>query len=156
MKKNQWISNFWKFRSDRLILTIGDSPIGLRLPLHSLPFVPEAEEETFAKRNPFQQTGELPTMEYRFVDLTSEEINPSKASSEAFENDPTGLVRHAICAESREGKLHVFLPPISHIEHFLELVGRIGNVAKQLDTPHLVGDLHAAGPHTTNEWGSRY
>ena len=134
-KKNQWISNFWKFRSDRLILTIGDSPIGLRLPLHSLPSVPGVEEETFSKRDPFQQTGEFPTMEYRFVDLTSVGAKASEARSKSFENDPTGLVRHALCAESREGKLHLFLPPVSHIEHFLELVGRIGNVAKQLDTP---------------------
>ncbi|MBT4047970.1 MAG: transglutaminase family protein [Nitrospina sp.] len=132
-KKNQWISNLWKFRSGRLILAIGDSPIGLRLPLHSLPHVPEAEEETFAKRDPFQQMGELQTMEYRFADLTPEQAKA--ASSKSFEKDSTGLVRHALCAESREGKLHLFLPPISHIEHFLELVGHIENVAKHLGIP---------------------
>ncbi len=134
-KKNQWISNFWKFRSGHLILAIGDSPIGLRLPLHSLPFVPGTEEETFAKRNPFQQVDELPNMEYRFVDLTPDEAKASKTTSKSFENDPTGLIRHALCTESREGKLHLFLPPVSRIEHFMELVRHIKNVAKQLDTP---------------------
>ncbi len=45
LKDDTWESCAWHFRSEQMFLIPGDSPIGLRLPLESLPWVePEAEE----------------------------------------------------------------------------------------------------------------
>ncbi len=40
-----WRSAAWTFRRSRLTLIPGDSPLGLRLPLHSLPWIAEEERE---------------------------------------------------------------------------------------------------------------
>lgn len=52
------------------------------------------------------------------------------------ENNP--LVRTALCVESREGKLHVFLPPTDRLESFLELVTAIENTASKLQKPVII------------------
>ncbi|MGA7982394.1 MAG: transglutaminase family protein, partial [Chromatiaceae bacterium] len=49
-----WISGRWAFRDGNLFLIPGDSPMGLRLPLDALPYVPEAGLETEPERNPFE------------------------------------------------------------------------------------------------------
>jgi uncharacterized protein (DUF2126 family) len=43
---SHWKSSAWTFRRGRLYLLPGDSPMGLRLPLDSLPWVAMAERET--------------------------------------------------------------------------------------------------------------
>ncbi len=55
----RWQSGKWFFRGDTMFLIPGDSPIGLRLPLESLPWVDpetieyEVEPDPFAPRPPF-------------------------------------------------------------------------------------------------------
>src|SRR5262249_44086448 len=55
-----WISEVWKSRRGRLFLAPGDSPIGFRLPLHSLPYLPPAEYPHLLPADPFALRGELP------------------------------------------------------------------------------------------------
>src|SRR5690606_18640729 len=52
-----WYSSQWQTRTERVILIPGDSPIGLRLPLNSLPSV--MEEEVEPQRDPFEERDEL-------------------------------------------------------------------------------------------------
>ena len=42
-----WRSGLWKFRQDRMYLLPGDSPMGYRLPLDSLPWVRPEEREAW-------------------------------------------------------------------------------------------------------------
>jgi uncharacterized protein (DUF2126 family) len=55
------------------------------------------------------------------------------------------LVRTALCVESRGGALHVFLPPLRTLEHFLELITAIEQTAASLRTPVVIEGYHP--PH---------
>ena len=130
-RRKQWISNQWKFKSPHLVLLTGDSPIVLRLPLASLPFPEEAKEEVCPERSAFEGKQPLPS----HAAIKSKIGKKSKANDDSFKQDPNGLIHTALCAEVRAGVLHLFLPPITWVEHFLELIATIEHVAKQLNTP---------------------
>jgi uncharacterized protein (DUF2126 family)/transglutaminase-like putative cysteine protease len=63
----QWTSGRWFLRSERMYLLPGDSPMGLRLPLDSLPWALEedrpfvAEQDPFAPRDPLAPRAALST-----------------------------------------------------------------------------------------------
>ena len=48
---------------------------------------------------------------------------------------PNYFVRTALCAEVRDGKLHLFLPPLESAEAFLDLLSSIEATAKELNIP---------------------
>jgi uncharacterized protein (DUF2126 family) len=48
------------------------------------------------------------------------------------------IVRRAMCFEPREGRLHLFLPPLQSAEEFLELSQAIEEVAKALQIPVVI------------------
>ena len=54
-----WKSGKWTFRDGRLFLIPGDSPMGFRLPLDSLPYLPESELDQVPERNPFEPVAPL-------------------------------------------------------------------------------------------------
>ncbi len=126
-----WISNRWQFNTSTLTLGIGDSPIGLRLPLKSLPDIPEKDNEYIAERNSLEQVDPLPS----YAELTQQLSLTKQITDDAFSKDPNGLIHSACCVEIRQGTIHLFLPPTIFIEHFLILIHTIEAVAKQLDTP---------------------
>ncbi|MEJ0048450.1 MAG: transglutaminase family protein [Rhodospirillales bacterium] len=49
--------------------------------------------------------------------------------------EPRDIVRTALCVEAREGRLHVFLPPLTRIEDFIELVAAIERAAAATGLP---------------------
>ncbi|MFA6014491.1 MAG: transglutaminase family protein [Gallionellaceae bacterium] len=118
-------SSAWPLRREHLYLISGDSPLGLRLPLASLPWVsPDKKEEEFA-RDPFSATEALTDT------LTSKEkIQSPKASY-----DPHEIIHTALCVEVRSGVLCVFLPPVPLLEDFIYLIKRIEAVAQALNIP---------------------
>jgi uncharacterized protein (DUF2126 family)/transglutaminase-like putative cysteine protease len=130
-RRSCWISNAWSFRSPHLILLAGDSPVGLRLPLGSLPFVQESKEEICPPRSAFDVQDPFPTM--ASLDTTIATWQSRKTIP--FRDDPNGLIQTAICAEVRKGVLHLFLPPMAWAEHFLELIRAVEQVADKLKTP---------------------
>ena len=132
-KHQQWISNRWQFKSGHLILAVGDSPVGLRLPLGSLPFVATAQDEIFPERTAIEQVGHIPTRETLIEQSQIRKNNVHETP--IFEHDTNGHIKSAICAESRNGVLHLFLPPISYIEHYLDLITMIEETARKLDIP---------------------
>ncbi|WP_339651182.1 transglutaminase family protein [uncultured Maribacter sp.] len=128
VKKNgRWITNRWEFRGKHLLLTPGNSSIGLRLPLDSLPKNPEIPSEPTAEPELFEKRPELPAYG---IDLKRRKRSKSQKRDK---NQP--FVRTAICAEVREDKLYLYLPPLDSAEDFLDLVASIEATAKKLNAP---------------------
>jgi uncharacterized protein (DUF2126 family)/transglutaminase-like putative cysteine protease len=55
-----WTTGPWFFRDERMYLMPGDSPMGLRLPLDSLPWVSEADFPYLVEQDPTVARGNLP------------------------------------------------------------------------------------------------
>lgn len=118
---NNWITCHWEFRKQHLFLMPGNSPIGLRLPLKSLIEKPKKEADPYIEQDLFIEREGL-------RDYIKSLPKDDKTVSEKF-------VRTAICAEVREDKLYLFLPPISEMERYIDLISCIESTAEELNTP---------------------
>ena len=124
---NGFRSSPWPLKREHLYLIAGDSPLGLRLPLASLPWVlPEDKEEAFG-RDPFDATQEAPA--------AKASSKKSKAAISKEKYDPREVVHTALCAEVRKGVLCVFLPPVPLLEDFIVLLDAIEATAAALRLP---------------------
>ena len=123
-----FLSSPWPLRREHLYLVPGDSPMGLRLPLASLPVVaPEDQEEAFA-RDPFDEIGALHV-------LPKVRSAPKSLKTVKAEYAPHEIVHTALCVEVREGVLHVFLPPVPLLEDFVDLLDAVEKTAAALALP---------------------
>jgi uncharacterized protein (DUF2126 family)/transglutaminase-like putative cysteine protease len=122
-----WESGTWSLREGELFLIPGDSPIGFRLPLDSLPWASEKaidatpEPDPFAPRQPLRKRSTLPEGQGRVV----EQPTPVPGREEP------GVVRTALCVEARGGLLHIFLPPLTEAGDWLDLVAAIEATAAE-------------------------
>ena len=57
---SEWVSGAWFFRPERMYLVPGDSPMGLRLPLDSIPWVKESEYPHLHEQDPMDERSPLP------------------------------------------------------------------------------------------------
>lgn len=130
-RRRCWISNRWQFKSRHMMLLTGDSPVGLRLPLGCLPVPKESKDEICPERSTFESTEPL----LPHTSLKQRVSGPAKTDDKVFREDPNGLIHTALCAEVRGGLLHLFLPPVAWVEHFLELIVAVESVAATLQTP---------------------
>lgn len=140
----RWKSGPWFLRGERLYLTPGDSAMGYRLPLDSLPWVSKADYPYLHEVDPFEVRSELPsiiTLRHQQVDAVVEAA-PSKFVSAA------GLTRTALCVEVRNPNrangpalefsaeqsslLYVFMPPLAHLEDYLALLTAVEQTAEAL------------------------
>ena len=122
----RWQSAKWYFRSDTLFLLPGNSPIGFRLPLDSLPWADPDRVEPEFERDPFEVARELPArgeLDERALRLGVEEA------------EEAGLVRTALAVEPRGGLMHVFLPPLTEAADWLDLIAAVEATAKELGQP---------------------
>ncbi|MFA9392405.1 MAG: DUF2126 domain-containing protein [Prolixibacteraceae bacterium] len=126
--KRQWITNSWEFRKKNLVLLPGTSAIGLRLPLESLITKPELESDPKFEPDLFSDKEALGTFSDQVMKRSKTVIQNTSKESQPF-------VRTALCAEVREKKLYLFLPPLDSIEVFLDLVTSIEATAKELNIP---------------------
>lgn len=135
-----WRSSPWPLRRATLTLIPGDSPIGLRLPLNSLPVVTDEALHRDQGRDPFAAAEELP------------EAGQSSAMAYADESDvkpadkvtqPVEVVRTTLCIEPRNGCLFLFLPPLEHLEHYVALIELIEDTAAEMDLPVVIEGYEA-------------
>ncbi|MBK1719273.1 DUF2126 domain-containing protein [Thiocystis violacea] len=166
-----WKSGRWSFRDGNLFLIPGDSPMGFRLPLDALPYIPEGELDQVPERNPFEPVAPLrspfdevarrysrlvepaqPPQSIREqgvqprdlaarygrltpADDTHQDVRQQVALPDDLHPD---LIRTALCIEPREGRLYCFMPPLTHLEHWLDLVMCIEDTAAELKMPIIV------------------
>jgi uncharacterized protein (DUF2126 family)/transglutaminase-like putative cysteine protease len=134
--KIYWSSQLWFLRPERLLLIEGDSPIGYRLPLDSLPWVTPDDIEYEFELDPLAPREKLPPQAPRRMDLfdltPSEDPLPAppKVGESAKE-----AIRPALCVEAREGRLHVFLPYTPKLPDYLDLVAAVEDTSLHLNQP---------------------
>ena len=58
--ERRWESGKWFLRRERMYLLPGDSPMGLRLPLDSIPWVKESDRPVFYEQDPMAERSDLP------------------------------------------------------------------------------------------------
>jgi uncharacterized protein (DUF2126 family) len=127
-----WRSSPWPLRRDRLALIPGDSPIGFRLPLDSLPYVAEEEQDIPQPRDPFEPVAALAEAgeSASHAQATSKEQVKAKVQVD--------VVRTSLCIEPRDGRLYLFLPPMDYLEHFVALIELIENTAAEMQLPVVI------------------
>ena len=126
-----WASSRWPLRRPHLLLYPGDSAAGLRLPLESLPWVDPEEREPVIERDTMQT---LPPLGNYHTSAKSAPMPPLKQPAVA-KITPKEVIHTALCIEPREGRVHVFLPPLTHLEEAVDLLARIEAIAAELKQP---------------------
>jgi uncharacterized protein (DUF2126 family) len=151
---DHWVSGLWFFRPQRMYLLPGDSPMGYRLPLDSLPWVSESDYPHHYETDPFEPRAPLPPRDKLASNGTQrrqmaagherrqgirtqgpihdgrgENGTPPRPGQSA-----SGTIRTALCVEPRDGHLHVFMPPVSQVEDYLDLIAAIEETASDLGT----------------------
>jgi uncharacterized protein (DUF2126 family)/transglutaminase-like putative cysteine protease len=122
-----WLSEVWRFRRGRLYLVPGDSPIGLRLPLDSLPVLKPDEYPYLTPLDPYEARGPLPSFDEIYRAKT-----PEPAGGPASRPGKGPPVRTALSVQPRDGALYVFMPPVARLEDYLELITHIDAAAQDL------------------------
>ena len=152
----RWKSEHWKLRRGHVFLVPGDSPVGYRLPLGTLPHVPPSQYPYIHITDPTAPRGPLPDFHDRagaegpkVPEVTAERSQPVSAPQAAGETqdvveqqlgDKLGAVRTALAVEPRDGRLCVFMPPVEDAEDYLELLAAAEEAAKELGLPiHVEG-----------------
>ena len=142
---NTWESAKWQFRREEMYLLPGNSPMGFRMPLDSIPWTSEAERDIEAQPCPFEDRPNLPDfhgeVEWRYRSLIAAP-EPSIAyaddvPAQAIQSQ-RAIPHTALCVEAREGRIHVFLPPLHYQEQYLDLITSIEKMSAELQIPVLI------------------
>jgi uncharacterized protein (DUF2126 family) len=161
---NPWISGAWFLRSGRMYLVPGDSPMGYRLLLDSIPWVKQSEYPYLFEQDPFEDRTPLRdrnamSRQMRIAGAPAA-MNPQGFGEQVLEAGPSGdrlrrrtrpsglpptrgesapwIIRTALCTEVRNGVLRVFMPPQQYLDDYLELVAAVEDTAAHLRIPVLI------------------
>jgi uncharacterized protein (DUF2126 family) len=142
-----WETGRWFLRPEHLFLIPGDSAIGYRLPLDSLPWVTETEYPYVYEQDLHVDRPPLPPRQMSVErDERSVRLQPDRGvrdRSVRLQADQTpqrgvsdpSVVRTAVCVEPRDGRLHVFMPPVQQTEDYIDLLAAIEGTAAALSMP---------------------
>ena len=125
----RWVTEKWALRRERLYLNPGDSPVGFRLPLGSLPYLAPINYPRVEPTDPFEKREPLP--DRRALQTRRRAVALAAAAPPVNgSNDVAGSVRTALAIEPRDGHLCVFLPPVADAEDYAALVAAVEETAK--------------------------
>ncbi len=151
---NGWTTGRWFLRREHLFLSPGDSPIGYRLPLDSLPWSAPGDRPLLDAPDPFAPQPPLASRQRASTGegaagpraRTREADGRGLARQEAPRRGDSalGIVRTAVCVEPRHGRLHIFMPPVTRTEDYLDLVAAVERTAAALALPVV---LEGEPPH---------
>jgi uncharacterized protein (DUF2126 family) len=155
-----WQSGPWFMREERCYLVPGDSPLGYRLPLDSQPWAAAGDYPWVHAPDPMPARPPLPA--YRVlrqfgprqggtaggpgaspagaagrgdISETLRRLLPTTTKRPAMHQSAAWIARTALCAEPRNGRLYLFMPPVSSLEDYLELVAAIEATAQSQSMP---------------------
>jgi uncharacterized protein (DUF2126 family) len=161
----RWQTGPWFLRSERCYLIPGDSAMGYRLPLDSQPWAkssdlpwvhPPDQTQPFAPLPPYRRlryamggqeggAAEVAPSPAGFGDRSRAALHPGPAVAASLSSAQTKLpgagesagwiTRTAMSAEPRNGRLYVFMPPMSALEDYLELVSAVEDTAAEMKLP---------------------
>ncbi|MEM9050126.1 MAG: transglutaminase family protein [Pseudomonadota bacterium] len=154
-----WRSEVWRTRRGHLFLVPGDSPAGFRLPIAALPHIPPSQYPYHYIVDPSTPVGPLPDFAQPAEISPSADAAPDAvATPTAQRTQPVaesrmapagqdvrgqiapepgagpagGAVRTALAVEPRDGRLCIFVPPVSAAEDYLELVAAAEATARDM------------------------
>ncbi|MDF1824381.1 MAG: transglutaminase family protein [Verrucomicrobiales bacterium] len=114
----RWAGAVWKLKRETLYLIPGASAMGFRLPLDS---IREATaEDVLEERSP---------MEEDWDELDPNPLSPYMGN--LAEVHDAWIPRTAVSVECRDGRLHVFMPPVALLEEYLQLLAAIELAAQR-------------------------
>ncbi len=171
-----WMSGAWFLRDDDTLWLIpGDSPMGLRLPVDSIPWVAEKDYPWLWPQDPSQKFADLPRdfpyrprpelSGQRFragpAEPTRAGYGPGQRAQQLGEHQPVlklpdlppeldpnrrprqgesapNVIRTALCVQPRDGRLHVFMPPVPQTEDYLDLIAGIETAVSEMGVPVII------------------
>jgi uncharacterized protein (DUF2126 family)/transglutaminase-like putative cysteine protease len=138
----RWTSQPWFLASEHVFLIPGDSPIGYRLPLDSLPWTKPQDVLYSFDPDPFAKRDVLPERPARKPELftappVADDRQPAGERAKPPEKGESAawVARPALCIQPRDGKLFVFMPPVEYVADYLDLVAAIEDTAAHLSMP---------------------
>ncbi|MGZ5651895.1 MAG: transglutaminase family protein [Usitatibacter sp.] len=129
--RTKWLSSAWPLRREKVFLIDGDSPMGYRLPLASLPEVLPEEEDPSIAADPFERRDALGKRKPSRAATAAKHGVPRKIATGASRE----VIKTALTVQARKGQLYVFLPPMALLEDFISLVSAIEQTARALGLP---------------------
>ncbi len=137
----QWQTGLWMLRGQHIFLMPGDSALGLRLPLNSLPWVAASEAPQFFPVDPTVKLPPLP--EPQHISPAEPKLQARSRGDVRDKKPKVGesapwIVRTALCVEPRDGRLCIFMPPLEKTEDYIDLLTAIEDTAAHLKMPVVI------------------
>jgi uncharacterized protein (DUF2126 family)/transglutaminase-like putative cysteine protease len=140
-----WTSQPWFTKTERVFLIPGDSPMGYRLPLDSLPWTKPEDAVYTYEADPFAERDKLPAAPARRPERFIKSAPASRTPQRPLKGKPPApgessawVSRPALCIQPREGKLYIFMPPVEFLADYFDLVAAIEDTAAYLKLPVLI------------------
>ncbi|MFI5378922.1 MAG: DUF2126 domain-containing protein [Tepidisphaerales bacterium] len=154
-----WVTCEWELPGGMCVLIPGTSPVGLRLPIADLPGDPGLS--AVYEQDPFEAREDLPLFSAEDDwDLQQDRLatrggtatlaRPQARPRQETQKTVNWVIRTALAVEPRGGTLHVFYPPVSTLEHFLELTSAIEATAAELHIPIVLEGYAPPADHRVN------